>query len=71
MADTDSVADVEAPAEDSQPTGTQMGDGLFDDIGNNPAVDMSPDDTLLSAPNNATRPSEHPNPQKIPLTCRA
>ena len=58
MADTDSVADVEAPAEDSQPTGTQMGDGLFDDIGNNPAVDMSPDDTLLSAPNDATRPSE-------------
>ena len=54
MADTDSVADVEAPAEDSQPTGTQMGDGLFDDIGNNPAVDMSPDDTLLSAPNDAT-----------------
>ena len=60
MADTDSAVDTSAPSEDSQPTEhvESMGDGLFEDIGNNPAIELSPDDTQSEALGESARPSE-------------
>lgn len=60
MADTDSAVDTLAPDDASQPAEhvESMGDGLFEDIGNNPAVELSPDDTQSLALGENARPSE-------------